>query len=65
MKEVKGYKTKTDDTKTAQMSSDERERRKTLWEIINKPGYDPATKREAQRLWIEMQKGNNGQVRGA
>ena len=63
MKDVKGYKTKNDSQITAQMTSDERERRKTLWEIINKPGYDPATKREAQRLWIEMQKAS--QVKGA
>ena len=61
MKNSKGYKTKGD-KQVAQMSPDERERRKVVWEIINKPGYDPNTKREAQRLWIEMQK---SQVKGA
>jgi len=44
------------------MTPDQIEHRKVLWEIINTPGYDPNTKREAQRMWIEMQK---GQVRGA
>ena len=44
------------------MQSTDAEKRKELWRIINTPGYDPATVKEAQRMWIEMQK---GPVRGA
>jgi hypothetical protein len=61
MRNNKGYKVKTGDKQVAQMSSSDRERRKVLWEIINTPGYDPNTVREAQRLWIQMQK---SQVKG-
>ena len=35
--------------------STDAEKRKVLWEIINKPGYDPSTVREAQKQWIQMQ----------
>ena len=43
-------------------TEDELHRRKALQDIINTPGYDPATVREAQREWIQMQKGSG--VRG-
>ena len=43
-------------------TEDELYRRKALQDIINTPGYDPATVREAQRQWIQMQKGSG--VRG-
>ena len=48
------------DTKVAGMfgySDDELQRRKTLSDIINKPGYDPATVREAQRQLLRMNQG--------
>ena len=38
-------------------SDDELQRRKTLSDIINKPGYDPASVREAQRQLIRMNQG--------
>tara|TARA_A100001388_G_scaffold35479_1_gene22659 strand:+ start:446 stop:2218 length:1773 start_codon:yes stop_codon:yes gene_type:complete len=38
-------------------SDDEIERRKNLNEIINTPGYDPASVREAQRQLIRLNKG--------
>jgi len=42
--------------------STDAEKRRELYRIINTPGYDPATVRDAQRMWIQMQK---SQVRGA
>jgi len=39
------------------MSDDEIERRKNLSEIINTPGYDPASVREAQRQLIRLNQG--------
>ena len=36
-------------------TEDELHRRKALQDIINTPGYDPATRTEAQRQWILMQ----------
>lgn len=43
-------------------TEDELYRRKALQDIINTPGYDRDTVREAQRQWIQMQKGSG--VRG-
>ena len=36
------------------ISDDELERRKALRDIIDKPGYDPATVLEAQKQWIQL-----------
>ena len=36
-------------------TEDELHRRKALQDIINTPGYDPATRTEAQRQWILLQ----------
>jgi len=36
--------------------STDAEKRKVLREIIDTPGYDPDTKRQAQKQYIEMQK---------
>jgi len=36
--------------------STDAEKRKVLREIIDTPGYDPETKRQAQKQFIEMQK---------
>ena len=60
MKNSKGYKMKNGDKKVAQMTPDDIEHRKVLFEILNKPGYDKETKMEAQRMWIQMQKRIDG-----
>ncbi len=43
--------------KTSQIGSTDAERRKVLQEIINTPGYDPASVIEAQRQWLRMEQG--------
>tara|TARA_B100001250_G_scaffold384828_1_gene380033 strand:- start:151 stop:558 length:408 start_codon:yes stop_codon:yes gene_type:complete len=42
---------------TAQVGSTDAERRQVLQEIINTPGYDPDSVREAQRQWLRMERG--------
>ena len=42
---------------TAQVGSTDAERRQVLQEIINTPGYDPDSVREAQRQWLRMEQG--------
>ncbi len=42
---------------TAQVGSTDAERRQVLQEIINTPGYDPASVREAQRQWLRLEQG--------
>ena len=44
------------------LSDDEIQRRRALRDIIDKPGYDPASVTEAQKQWIELMQ--QSQVRG-